>query len=243
MHASNVTADLDSETSQQASMLASTLTAAPEFTASQPFGNIMPFGRCRALVLDSSYRPIDVVNWQRAICLDLFDKVQMRFPSFTLSLQKPPPVCSSKHLPSSYATAPEDSLVNIALQQCCHAAGRHCNSDTIRQLQIGHLLPLQAHSSSLRAGNINYLPSMQVDVLEYYETSVRSASAQFLIPAVLRVRMYVSKRELKSGRLSLSRRNILLRDSGQCQCVSTPPSEVSQLMLLKTSPWSCEMLT
>jgi len=30
--------------------------------------------RYRALVLDSSYRPIDVVSWQRAICLDLFDK-------------------------------------------------------------------------------------------------------------------------------------------------------------------------
>ena len=75
---------------------------------------------------------------------------------------------------------------------------------------------------------------MQVDVLEYYETSVRSASAQFLIPAVLRVRMYVSKRELKSGRLSLSRRNILLRDSGQCQCDLTPPSEVPLLMFLET---------
>lgn len=59
--------------------------------------------------------------------------------------------------------------------------------------------------------------ALQVDVLEYYDTSVRSASAQFLIPAVLRVRMYVSKRELKAGRLSLSRRNILLRDHGQCQ--------------------------
>ncbi len=33
--------------------------------------------RCRALVLDSSYRPIDVVNWQRAICLDLFDKARL----------------------------------------------------------------------------------------------------------------------------------------------------------------------
>lgn len=32
---------------------------------------------CRALVLDSSYRPIDVINWQRAICLDLFDKVRL----------------------------------------------------------------------------------------------------------------------------------------------------------------------
>lgn len=76
MHASNVTAGLDSELSQQSNMLADTLSVAPEFTASQPFGNIMPFGRCRALVLDSSYRPIDVVNWQRAICLDLFDKVR-----------------------------------------------------------------------------------------------------------------------------------------------------------------------
>ena len=28
----------------------------------------------RALVLDSSYRPVDVVNWQRAICMDLLSK-------------------------------------------------------------------------------------------------------------------------------------------------------------------------
>ncbi|KAK9839451.1 hypothetical protein WJX81_002968 [Elliptochloris bilobata] len=88
------------------------------------------FSACRALVLDSSYRPIDVVNWQRAICLDLFDKV---------------------------------------------------------------------------------------DVLEYYDTYVRSSSAQFLIPAVLRVRMYVSAKEVRSGRLTLSRRNIMLRDKCTCQ--------------------------
>jgi hypothetical protein len=75
VQASNATADLESGMPQQAGMLASTLSAAPEFTASQAYSNIMPFGRCRALVLDSSYRPIDVVNWQRAICLDLFDKV------------------------------------------------------------------------------------------------------------------------------------------------------------------------
>lgn len=29
----------------------------------------------RALVLDSSYRPVEVVTWQKAICMDLFDKV------------------------------------------------------------------------------------------------------------------------------------------------------------------------
>eukprot|EP00884_Botryococcus_braunii_P010622 jgi/Botrbrau1/19561/Bobra.0035s0053.1 len=33
--------------------------------------------RRRALVLDNSYRPVDVINWQRAICLDLFDKADV----------------------------------------------------------------------------------------------------------------------------------------------------------------------
>lgn len=33
--------------------------------------------RYRALVLDSAYRPIDVVNWQRAVCLDLLDKADV----------------------------------------------------------------------------------------------------------------------------------------------------------------------
>jgi hypothetical protein len=42
------------------------------------YSHIVPsFRRCRALVLDSSYRPIDVINWQRAICLDLFDKASL----------------------------------------------------------------------------------------------------------------------------------------------------------------------
>lgn len=82
VQASNATADLESRLPQQAGMLASTLSAAPEFSASQAYNNIMPFGRCRALVLDSSYRPIDVVNWQRAICLDLFDKVYIHLAMF-----------------------------------------------------------------------------------------------------------------------------------------------------------------
>ena len=53
---------------------------------------------------------------------------------------------------------------------------------------------------------------------EYYDTYVRSASTQFLIPAVLRVRMYVSAKEARTGRLTLSRRNIMLRDKCTCQC-------------------------
>jgi hypothetical protein len=34
--------------------------------------------RYRALVVDAAYRPIDVVNWQRAICMDLL----VRFLTF-----------------------------------------------------------------------------------------------------------------------------------------------------------------
>ncbi|KAL3130912.1 hypothetical protein ABBQ38_000239 [Trebouxia sp. C0009 RCD-2024] len=86
------------------------------------------FNRYRALVLDTSYRPIDIVNWQRAICLDLFDKV---------------------------------------------------------------------------------------DVLEYYDALVHSARHEFMIPAVLRVRMYIHRDN--KGKISLTRRNLLLRDNNTCQ--------------------------
>ena len=48
------------------------LQVVPFYQDADPTG---PGARYRALVLDSSYRPIDVVSWQRAICLDLFDKV------------------------------------------------------------------------------------------------------------------------------------------------------------------------
>lgn len=53
------------------------------------YSNIVPsFRRCRALVLDSSYRPIDVVNWQRAICLDLFDKASLLCQELELHLYR-----------------------------------------------------------------------------------------------------------------------------------------------------------
>ncbi len=37
--------------------------------------SILNMAHHRALVLDSSYRPIEVISWQKAICMDLFDKV------------------------------------------------------------------------------------------------------------------------------------------------------------------------
>ena len=56
---------------------------------------------------------------------------------------------------------------------------------------------------------------MQVDVLEYYDALVHSARHEFMIPAVLRVRMYVQRDH--KGRISLTRRNLLLRDNSICQ--------------------------
>lgn len=90
-------------------------------------------GDFRALVLDSSYRPIDVISWQRAICLDLFNKV---------------------------------------------------------------------------------------DVLEYYEHQIRSAYDIHFIPAVLRVRLYVA-RGRRPGNITVSRRNVMLRDRNECQYCGT----------------------
>lgn len=109
------------------------------------------FNRYRALVLDTSYRPIDIVNWQRAICLDLFDKVCKACPP-------------DLHLPYP-----------VFISNC----------------------------------------ALQVDVLEYYDALVHSARHEFMIPAVLRVRMYIQRDN--KGKISLTRRNLLLRDNNTCQ--------------------------
>ncbi|KAK1367372.1 HNHc domain-containing protein [Heracleum sosnowskyi] len=88
----------------------------------------------RGLVLDISYRPINVVCWKRAICLEFMEKA---------------------------------------------------------------------------------------DVLEYYDRAVNSPSGSFYIPAVLRVPhllQVVRRRRIKS---TLSRKNILARDSFTCQYCST----------------------
>ena len=49
--------------------------APPLLNNIKPAPSLPTFSKYRALVLDTSYRPIDIVNWQRAICLDIFDKV------------------------------------------------------------------------------------------------------------------------------------------------------------------------
>lgn len=56
----------------------------------------------------------------------------------------------------------------------------------------------------------------QVDVLEYYDMYVKSAYDQHLLPAVLRVRVYVA-RNRQASNMTVSRRNVMLRDCYTCQ--------------------------
>jgi 5-methylcytosine-specific restriction endonuclease McrA len=55
----------------------------------------------------------------------------------------------------------------------------------------------------------------KVEVLEYHEFSVRSASKAFKLPSVLRLHRYVSP--MRATRLRFSRENIYLRDAFTCQ--------------------------
>jgi len=43
----------------------------------ESFNALHVLNACRTLVLDCSYCPIDVINWQRAVCLDLFEKADV----------------------------------------------------------------------------------------------------------------------------------------------------------------------
>jgi len=66
----------------------------------------------------------------------------------------------------------------------------------------------------------------KVDVLEYYESFVRSAKDMHFLPAVIRVKFYVdNRRKIKSAfdkGVPLTRKNVYARDRHQCvYCSST----------------------
>jgi len=67
----------------------------------------------------------------------------------------------------------------------------------------------------------------KVEILEYQAGSVRSVSATFQIPSVMRLKRYVTPR--KTTRLKFSRENIYLRDGYTCQyCAQTfPPKQLT----------------
>ena len=57
----------------------------------------------------------------------------------------------------------------------------------------------------------------KVDVLEYYEHMVASAYRAFYVPAVVKTRVY----DKKAGKISLSRKNLIIRDQYTCQYCGT----------------------
>ena len=62
----------------------------------------------------------------------------------------------------------------------------------------------------------------RVEVLEYYDRMVHTATAAFPLPAVVRARKYVSKHP---ARVNVSRRNVMIRDGSCCQyCGARSPS-------------------
>jgi 5-methylcytosine-specific restriction endonuclease McrA len=106
--------------------------------------------QCRALLLDVSFRPIDVLTWQRAITLELFDKAE---------------------------------------------------------------------------------------VLAYYDLAVRSARQSHQLPAVLKVNVFVSP--AKAGKITATRRNILIRDRYTCQYCNAAGESVDHVLpLSRGGDWS-----
>lgn len=90
---------------------------------------------------------------------------------------------------------------------------------------------LRFRNSALHAGSYFFTPlpftaylsiqklilyGMKVDVLEYYDMYVKSAYTQHFLPAVLRVRVYVARNK-KACTMTISRRNVMLRDCFTCQ--------------------------
>jgi 5-methylcytosine-specific restriction endonuclease McrA len=63
--------------------------------------------------------------------------------------------------------------------------------------------------------------SDKVDVMEYYDEVVRSPTAEYPLPAVVRLRQYL---RVRARPVALTRRNLILRDGCTCQyCGGRPP--------------------
>jgi len=87
----------------------------------------------------------------------------------------------------------------------------------------------------------------KVEVLEYYDRHVRSAMDAYLLPAVVKVHMYVKSKKQTNTRAVVSRRNILIRDNFQCQYCGVRGDARSLTIdhvmpLSRGGPWSWENL-
>ncbi|KAK2079887.1 hypothetical protein QBZ16_002282 [Prototheca wickerhamii] len=80
------------------------------------------------------------------------------------------------------------------------------------------------------------------EVLEYYQESVRTASSEQRLPAVIRVPGYVQKSSVRS-RVRLTRRAVFMRDGFSCQyCGSGRDLTLDHLVPLSKAKWEAYTL-
>lgn len=110
--------------------------------------------RYRALVLDASYRPIDVIHWQKAICLDILEKVDvLEYYEATVNS-----VRSSFFLPAVLRTrwyngarsnrckSPKVALNRRNIMMRDNFSCQYCGSD--RELTLDHVIPASKGGSN-----------------------------------------------------------------------------------------------
>jgi len=85
----------------------------------------------------------------------------------------------------------------------------------------------------------------KVEVVEYYESTVKSSNAEFQIPAVIKVNQFLSKRTLPPKKdENINRRSVFLRDDFRCQyCGNQRDLTIDHLIpVSRGGPWTWENL-
>jgi 5-methylcytosine-specific restriction endonuclease McrA len=101
--------------------------------------------RYRALVLDSSYRPIDVVNWQRAILMDLMEKADVLeyfdavVHSVSMSFYLPAVVRARRGRAGAYQARVALNRRNVLARD--KLACQYCGRTDTRTLTLDHVVP------------------------------------------------------------------------------------------------------
>jgi 5-methylcytosine-specific restriction endonuclease McrA len=77
----------------------------------------------------------------------------------------------------------------------------------------------------------------KAEALEYYSAVVRSPSRSFPLPAVLKIGFFLAPS--KTSKLSVSRRNVLIRDADVCQYCSKSADSIDHVLpVSRGGAWS-----
>lgn len=123
------------------------LASTPMNYFSRPHRALQVLSRYKALVVDASYRPVDVVNWQRAICMDLLEKADvLEYYDTTVSSTSEefylPAVMKTRWYNNKRRLRVALSRRNILLRDnfCCQYCGKSGKNGNVA-LTLDHVLP------------------------------------------------------------------------------------------------------